>query len=331
MAELIMSSQLATFIERGRIEARDVMDMRQSVFANGVLCKDEAIGLLAVHANCAMKCAEWDIFFVEALSDFLVENVEPSGYVNDKQAKWLMNAISRGKHVASRAELELLVTVLEKSKRSPDLLSAFALSQITDAILDHKGPLADQNRRQGVVTARDVEMLRRVLYAFGGEGSIGITKAEAEVLFRLNDKSLETENDPAWSDLFVKAIANYMMAVSSYEVPTREEALRREKWLNKQGESRSFFTRMIADGLKGIMAAYLAPSGTEAAFAARNARFEREEKVASAIHQSEAHWLVERINKDGYIRSNEKMLLSFFKKESPSIHPELQPLLAMVA
>ncbi len=331
MAELIVSSQLAAFIERGRVDARDVMDMRQSVFANGVLCKDEAISLLAVHANCTDKCPEWDVFFVEALSDFLVDSVEPAGYVNDKQAKWLMSAISRSGNVASRTELELLITVLEKSKRSPETLSASALSQVAAAILHQKGPLADQNRRLGVITARDVELLRRVLYAFGGEGSIGITKSEAEILFQLNDKSLETENDPAWSDLFVKAIANYMMAVSSYAVPTREEALRREEWLNKQGESRSFFTRMMADGLKGIISSYLAPTGTEAAFAERNAKFERDEKTASAINQSEAHWLVERMNKDGYIRSNEKMLLSFFKKESQSIHPELQPLLAMVA
>ncbi|MGL4405457.1 MAG: hypothetical protein ACRCT6_06830, partial [Notoacmeibacter sp.] len=263
MAEFIVSAQFAAFIERGRVDAQDVINMRQNVFANGVLCKDEAVGLFAVHSNCSVKCAEWDAFFVEALSDFLVENVEPAGYVNEKQAKWLMSAISRGKHVASRPEMELLITVLEKSKRSPETLSAYALSQIADAVLDHKGPLADQKRRQGVVTGRDVEMLRRVLYAFGGEGSAGITKSEAEVLFRLNDKSIETENDPAWSDLFVKAIANYMMAVSAYAVPSREDALRREEWLNNQGENRSFFTRMMADGLKGIMSAYLAPSGTE--------------------------------------------------------------------
>ncbi|MGL4404989.1 MAG: hypothetical protein ACRCT6_04455, partial [Notoacmeibacter sp.] len=87
----------------------------------------------------------------------------------------------------------------------------------------------------------------------------------------------------------------------------------------------------MADGLKGIMSAYLAPSGTEAAFAERNAVFANNEVTASAINQSEAHWLVARINKDGYIRSNEKMLLTFLKKESQSIHPELQPLLDMVA
>ena len=98
-----MPSQLATFIERGRVDARDVTDMRQNFFANGVLCKDDAIGLFAVHANCATKCIEWDVFFVEALTEFLVDNVEPAGYINDKQANWLISAISRGKKVASRA------------------------------------------------------------------------------------------------------------------------------------------------------------------------------------------------------------------------------------
>jgi hypothetical protein len=331
MGELIMSSQFAAFIERGQIEAGDVMDMRQSVFANGVLCKDEAVSLLAVHANCTHKCPEWDVFFVEALSDFLVENVEPAGYVNEKQAKWLISAISRGKHVASRTELELLITVLEKSKRSPEWLSAFALLQVASAILEHKGPLADQNRSLGVITTRDVDMLHRILYSFGGEGSVGITKSEAEVLFQLNDKSIEAENDPAWSDLFVKAIANYMMAVSSYAVPSRQEALRRADWLNKQGEARSFFTRMMADGLKGIMKAYLAPSSNEVAFAERNAAFEKDTEISAEVTQSEAHWLVQRMNKDGYIRSNEKMLLTFLKSESQKIHPELQPLLDMVA
>ncbi len=331
MAELIMSSQFAAFIERGRVDTRDVIDMRQSVFANGVLCKDDAVGLFAVHANCALKCAEWGEFFVEALSDFVVENVEPSGYVNDKQAKWLISAISHGRHVASRTEFELLTSVLEKSKRSPEALSAFALSQIADAVLDHKGPLSDLSRRKGVITARDVSMLRRILYAFGGEGSIGISKSEAEVLFQLNDRSVEAENDPAWSDLFVKAIANYMMAVSGYSVPPREQALQGEEWLNNSSETRGFFTRMMADGLKGILPAYLAPSSTEAAFADRNAAFKQNETEASTVTETQAHWLVERMNKDGYIRSNEKLLLSFLKKESQNIHPELQPLLNMVA
>lgn len=326
-----MSSQMSALIERGRIEAQDVLAMRQNTFADGVVCRDEALGLFAAHTNCAIKCAEWDAFFVEALSDFLVHNVEPAGYVNEKQANWLVSAIARNGSVASKPELELLITVLEKSQRSPERLSAFALAQIADAVIDHRGPLSGNHRRDRVISAADVKMMRRILYAFGGDNAVGISKAEAEVLFRLNDHSIEAENDPAWNDLFVKAIANFMMTVSRYSVPTRQEALRREDWLEQHHESRSFFNRMLADGLKGVLKAYLDQSDVESAHAERNAAFAAAEEAASEINESEAKWLVGRIQQDGYIRANEKALISFLKEESPRIHPGLEPLLKMVA
>lgn len=331
MSELIISAPLAALIERGRVEPSDVMAMRQSTYGDGVVCREEAIGLFAVHTNCATKCVEWDEFFVEALSDFLVHHVEPAGYVNEKQASWLVSAISRNGTVATKTELELLITILEKARMSPERLSAFALSQVAEAVIDHRGPLAGNHRRDRVISASDVALLRRILYAFGGHSSVGISKSEAEVLFRLNDESIEAENDPAWSDLFVKAIANYVMSVSRYAVPTREEALRQEEWLDTTHESRSFFNRMLADGLKGVLAAYMAKNDIEELYAAKNAAHEAAEGEAQVINEGEAQWLVQRINHDGYIRSNEKTLLSFLKSESPRMHPGLQPLFDMVA
>ncbi len=331
VSELIMSSQFSALIERGRVERADVMAMRQSTFADGVVCRDEAVGLFAVHTNCAQKCAEWDEFFVEALSDFLVEHVEPVGYVNDKQANWLVSAIARNGSVASKTELELLITVLEKAKRSPERLSAFALTQIADAVIDHRGPLSGNHRRDRVICAADVRMIRRILYAFGGDQSVGISKAEAEVLFRLNDHSIEAENDPAWSDLFVKAIANYVMSVSRYAVPSREEALRQDAWVSSPTESRSFFNRMLADGLKGVLKAYLDQSDIEQAYKAKNDAHDLAREAAEAVDEGEARWLVQRMQQDGYIRANEKALISFLKEESPRMHPDLEPLLKLVA
>ncbi|NJR13427.1 MAG: hypothetical protein HC779_03215 [Phyllobacteriaceae bacterium] len=331
MSELIMSSHFSSLIERGRVDPSDVMALRQSTFADGVVCRDEAIGMFAVHTNCTVKCGEWDEFFVEALSDFLVMNVEPAGYVSEKQAAWLVSAIARNGSVATRAELELLITVLEKSQRSPERLSAFALAQVADAVIDHRGPLSGNHRRDRVISAADVAMIRRILFAFGGENAVGISKAEAEVLFRLNDLSIEAENDPAWNDLFVKAIANCMMAVSHYTVPLRSEALRREQWLDNHHESRSFFNRMLADGLKGVLKAYLDQSDVESAYALRNAARAAEADEAAAISADEARWLAGRINADGYIRANEKALLTMMKAQSPRVHPDLQPLLDRVA
>ena len=61
--------------------------------------------------------------------------------------------------------------------------------------------------------------------------NVAITRSEAELLFDIADATNEAENDPAWTDLFAKAIANAIMAASGYSAPNREEALRREAWL----------------------------------------------------------------------------------------------------
>ena len=59
-----------------------------------------------------------------------------------------------------------------------------------------------------------VDILRRIVYAFGGNGAVAMAKSEAEVLFDLNDATAGADNDPSWNDLFVKAIASYVMAAS---------------------------------------------------------------------------------------------------------------------
>jgi hypothetical protein len=39
-----------------------------------------------------------------------------------------------------------------------------------------------------------------------------------------------------------------------------------------------------------------------------------------------AEWLVEQVGKDGMLHRNEQALLSFIKRNSPDIHPALDPL-----
>ena len=73
----------------------------------------------------------------------------------------------------------------------------------------------------GTIREPEVELVRRILYAFGGDGSVAVTRAEAEVLFDINDAIADPTANPAWADLFVKAITNVVMAASGRSVPTR--------------------------------------------------------------------------------------------------------------
>ena len=194
-----------------------------------------------------------------------------------------------------------------------------------------RSPAVERLRRASSAATRP-NSIRRILFAFGGDGNIAVTRDEAEVLFDINDASATAENDPAWNDLFVKAIANFMMAASGYQAPSRQEALRREDWLDEPSARRlgGFFSRMAAGGLRGALNAYRQPD-MEQAWAARNKSMEAAIKSAETISAEEAEWLARRMGRDGTFHENEKALLRFIRDEAPSIHPSLQSLITKAA
>nr|WP_287097770.1 hypothetical protein [Mesorhizobium sp.] len=272
-------------------------------------------------------------FFVEAVTDFIVHREKPAGYISQDNADWLVRAISRDGMVDSRTELELLVHVLEKAKSSPNGLCAYALEQVAHAVIDGKGSLMHDGKLvPGLIAKAEVELLRRILYAHGGDGNIAITRAEAEMLFKINERTAAADNDPSWNDLFVKAIANFVMCSAGYEAPMRDVALRRDSFFEQaEPEIGSFFGRMVSGGLAGIMEAYRAPGDIESEWESKNKPAEALARRAETIDASEAKWLAERIGRERPLRQNERALLTLIKHASPEIHPVLKPLIDKVA
>lgn len=322
----------------GRIARADVLYFRKEVFRDGVLSRSEADALFTMNKTVPVKCEEWTDFFLEALTEYAVSHEEPRGYLTSEQAEWLIDRVSDD-GIVECSELELIVKVLNKSTSSPESLVGFALSQIVSAIVDGKGPIAGGRQApKGVIGEAEVELIRRVLYAFGGDSGIAISRTEAEILFDLNERTDKAENHPAWRELFVKAIGNYLMAVATDRPLSRDEAIVREDWLENNkadvgsmlfgavwglGEllSKSFLDDMF-DG---------AHEQIEKAWAARNARMEAEEAAASKITDHEAEWLIEKLTADGIIDENEQSLLQFIKQESPHMSPLMDGVMAQAA
>lgn len=308
----------------GAITSDDVLRLRREVFRDGVVSLREAEAIFALNDRITGQCAQWHSFFVEAMTDFTVHQAEPRGYVTEANAKWLIDHISLDGRIQGETELELLVQVLETATASPENLSAYALEQVKEAVLEGESPLRQGDiLKANVISAEEVELLRRILYAFSGDGAVAISRAEAEILFDLNDATSENENDPSWSDLFVKAVANFLMASNGYHVPTRQEAIRREQWLDSHSTMSGHFSSMLAGGLRGILNAYREPSLREQAEARLSAQ---KEEIAEAeqITLDEAEWLTSRIGRDGILHDNEKALIEFIQNESPQMHPVLR-------
>ena len=75
------------------------------------------------------------------ITDYLVEQAPPQGYLTAENAQWLIERIGQDGRVDSKTELELLVNVLDKARWAPQSLVRFALEQVKDAVVSGTGPL----------------------------------------------------------------------------------------------------------------------------------------------------------------------------------------------
>ena len=325
--------------EPGQISADDVRYFRSDVFRDGVVSPSEAEAIFALNAGVASKCPEWDAYFVEALTQYVVDEAEPRGYVTNDDAQWLIGCITRDGRVEPANELELLVKILDRAKSSPELLVGFALQVVTRAVLEGEGPLASGRLLQrGVIGEAEVELIRRILYAYGGDAGISISRTEAEILFDLNDRTWEADNHPAWRELFVKAIGNYLMAAATERASPRTEALAREEWLQDTGADVSSTLAGAFTGMGKMFsqsfwedAFVTAHRQTEKAWAVRNARMQAQIAEAEKIGDAEADWLIDKLNKDGLIEENERALLAFIRNNSGNIAPALDSIMEQAA
>lgn len=331
MSVTILSSAMAKMADSGRISAHDVLSLRQTVFADGIASAAEADVLIRLHNVCAPDIESWTRFFIEALTDYVVYQTTPRGYVTSQNADWLIERISRDGRVENASDLELLISVLDKARWSPPRLAAFALEQVKHAVMEGKGPARNGlDAEPGVITETDLDLIRRILYAFSGEQNIGISRHEAEMLFDLNDQTAGKKNHRDWPELFIKAIADHIMVTSGYQPLSREEVLKREAWVNSREGLSGFMEKMVAGGPGAVFEAYQMPRDEERALAKlENDRIEM--VLGERITEDEAGWLIERIGSDGYLTENEKALLAFIKAESPDIHPSLTPMLDMAS
>ncbi len=311
----------------GEVTAEEALRARRAIYGKGgPLTSDEVETLLRIEEATDRCDPDWETLLAEATIDFLLHEREPTDVVDDVKAGWLLDRIVLDGRVKTARQFELLVRVLEEANGAPEPLIALALRQVKAAVIDGDGPLAGiQDTDPGRVTAEEASLVRRILFAFGSYGGGAVTRAEAEILFDINDAATG-DNHPEWSDLFVKAIANCVMAASGYQAPPRDVALAAEDRVPHDRDNASitgFFTDFVVQGLRGIIGTYRPPQTEQWSASERS--------EVDDVDRNNAVWLAQRIGRDGKLDENEKALLRFLRDEAGSVHPALRELIARAA
>ena len=74
-------------------------DMRRVVYKDGAIDPSELDAIFALDEAAEQRDREWVHLIVEATVDFLVHQQEPRGYIDEANAKWLMDRISMDSQV----------------------------------------------------------------------------------------------------------------------------------------------------------------------------------------------------------------------------------------
>jgi hypothetical protein len=304
----------STLTKSARIGAEDVLGLRRLVWADASVSREEADALMALNTACPVQAPEWIDYFVEVMTDYLVRQQQPEGYVDTAKADWLMQWIDKDGRVDSRGELELLVKVVETAAAVPASLRTYTLKQIEAAVLTGSGPTrrervdGDGALDAGCINATEVELLKRVIYAQGGADGWIVSTEEADMLFRIKDATLGARNADGWADLFVHAVANHLMAHRNYDTLSRDDQMRIDAYAaDTKVHIGRFFRRMV-----GREQAALPDTVLDIADKVGD---ERAAAADHALTPAEVTWTVDHIRADGRYDAMEKALVAFLRNE----------------
>jgi hypothetical protein len=213
----VQFSKLAKSVgEDGRIDADEILSLRRLGWGDGIMTREEAEAIFALNNQISDPSEEWTAFFVEAIREYVLFGTEPRGMCDELEARWLITQVDADGKLESMAELETLVRILERADNTPRLLKDYVIGQIENAVLHGDGPTRCGGELAAChISNAECTILRRAIFAAGGDGPASVSRNEAEVLFRLKDATLDASNALEWAKLFVDGVSNYVQGFAS--------------------------------------------------------------------------------------------------------------------
>src|ERR1043165_974759 len=96
-------SDFTASLKDGRqVTPEDVLAVRRAVWPDGKVSDAEAGLVFELNRAISAPSNEWRDFFVEALTDYVVNQKAPRGYVDEANAAWLIAEVDRDGEPARR-------------------------------------------------------------------------------------------------------------------------------------------------------------------------------------------------------------------------------------
>ncbi|MCB1970055.1 MAG: hypothetical protein KDG54_06585 [Geminicoccaceae bacterium] len=197
--------------ERGQVTPRDVQKMRRDLYSDGFINRIEAQALLTLEHAIRKRHPSWDEFYVEALTDYFMQNRDEL-ILGDDELAFLKAGIMENGKPADPTELRLLLNLVFHAKSCPAPLIEFTREALLHSIKTSSVAIfGEGGRTAGSVDEQDVQALRRLVYGRGGSDGLQVSEDEALWLMSIDHATHDAVHHPGWRQLFVKAEAMYLL------------------------------------------------------------------------------------------------------------------------
>lgn len=200
-----MNNIRAAFPPRGE-EARqlyidDTTFLRRRAFPNGIQTTADVAAIITLNQSISPDSGDWERFFVESLTDFIVFHSYPQGSIDTFNADWFIATFAPEGIIHSKLELSLLQNVIRKAMHTPVTLRVLALNQLRLAIIARKGAYADERQNETVITAQDMDYIASLVHLPIQTNETPLQAAELAVFRHIDHAVKENGNHPDWIEL----------------------------------------------------------------------------------------------------------------------------------
>ena len=327
MSDIQSNERFLKVGRNGFVTADDVAYLRDNVFPGGINSKSDLAILLGLAERAPDGDRAWTEFFGEAAGDYYLREEIPHDYITEREFQELKASVTQYSETVTPLVLAMLIKLVQDATATPPMMEEFICQQIKSIIGIRDGNPA--------ISENNAAMIRSFLFANSRDENRPVSRREATLLFDLNDMTMASHNHPAWSELFLKAIANHLMAQIGYTANTRQDALSQWDWIQDQSVDVSvFFRRMLSGGLASLRQAYT-PTTQVSTGDAADSVFEhivrsRELRAMAGDDGGEhnADWLAARIGRDGFLDDNERTLVAFMQEFESELPASLKTLVS---
>ena len=261
-----------------------------------------------------------DADFAELLGEVALEVLsaqpDPTGYVSDADAAWLIGRLGAA-GLTKSTELKMLKHLLGRSISVPAALTDFAMSVAKDAY----------TQTPKAIDEDDVDTLRALAFAPTAGAPVHVSAPSAEALFAIAHATAGFDNDPEFVNFFAKAIGNYLMGAAFVHTEDAATVRGLEQGLNEVGDPAAFVQhaqeRPTLFGFANAIESLLGAEEDEAA--AQNDQIDSELDKSEPVDAAEGAWLIAHLTR-GDLCLAERRLLAFLRDEAPSAPAEITAL-----